>query len=58
MEIVTYDQMGQGGEKKSNMKEILVRNFFRKFPILALQTEAEQNQIQETVISAFDIFVS
>ena len=46
------------GGKKSNMKEILVRNFFRKFPILALQTEAEQNQIQETVISAFDIFVT
>lgn len=44
--------------KKSNIKEILVRNFFRKFPISGDVNELEQLQIERTVAAEMEKFIS
>ena len=44
--------------KKSNIKEILVRNFFRKFPISGEISDIEQLQIEREVASQMDNFVA
>ena len=44
--------------KKSNIKEILVRNFFRKYPLTGDISDMEQLQIERQVASEMDQFVS
>ena len=43
--------------KRSNMKEILIRNFFRKFPISNDISDIEQLHMERTVASEMDTFV-
>jgi hypothetical protein len=43
--------------KKSNIKEILVRNFFRKYPFAGDVTDMEQLQVERKVASEMDNFV-
>ena len=44
--------------KRSNMKEILVRNFFRKYPLQGNITDTQQLQIERHVASEMDTFVT
>lgn len=44
--------------KKSNIKEILVRNFFRKYPITGEVSDVQQLQIERTVVKEMDTFVT
>ena len=46
------------GNKRSNMKEILVRNFFRKYPLSRDISDTQQLQIERFVASEMDQFVS
>jgi hypothetical protein len=43
--------------KKSNIKEILVRNFFRKYPISDEISDMQQLQIERSVTSEMDSFI-
>ena len=44
--------------KKSNIKEILMRNFFRKYPIGDQVTDAQQMLIEREVAGEFENFVA
>jgi hypothetical protein len=44
--------------RKSNIKEILVRNFFRKFPISGEVSDIEQLKIERQVAQQMDQFIS
>lgn len=44
--------------KKSNIKDILVRNFFRKYPLTATTDDLQQLQIERDVAQEFDRFVA
>ena len=46
------------GNKRSNMKEILVRNFFRKYPLDRAINDTQQLKIERFVASEMDNFVS
>ena len=54
--------MSQGSStrfsKKSNIKEILTRNFFRKYPISGEVSDVQQLQIERQVASQMDSFVN
>lgn len=43
--------------KKSNFKEMLTRNFFRKFPITGEISDIQQLQIERTVTNDMEKFV-
>ena len=43
--------------KKSNIKEILVRNFFRKYPISGEISDMQQLQIERQVAGEMDAFI-
>ena len=49
---------GSRFSKRSNIKEILVRNFFRKFPISGNVSDMEQLQIERTVAAEMETFVA
>ena len=44
--------------KRSNMKEILIRNFFRKYPLTGEITDMEQLQIERKVAAEMEGFIS
>ena len=48
---------GSRFSKRSNIKEILVRNFFRKYPISGSISDVEQLQIERKVAGEIDKFV-
>lgn len=43
--------------KRSNIKDILVRNFFRKYPLPSETTDLQQLQIERQVAQDMDRFV-
>ena len=43
--------------KKSNIKEILVRNFFRKYPISGEISDIQQLQIEREVANEMENFI-
>ena len=43
--------------KKSNIKEILVRNFFRKYPISGDISDMQQLQMERQVANEMDTFI-
>ena len=45
---------GSRFSKKSNIKEMLVRNFFRKYPISGEKSDAQQLQIERQVASELE----
>ena len=49
--------VGSRFSKKSNIKEILTRNFFRKYPITGEVNDTEQLQIERKVATEMDNFV-
>ena len=49
--------MSRFGRQKSNIKEILVRNFFRKYPIVEEVTDQQQAQIERSVTTEIETFV-
>ena len=53
----TNDQM-RFKNRKSNIKDILARNFLRKHPIDHTLSDSEQLQIERTVTDEIDQFVS
>ena len=53
----TNDQM-RFKNRKSNIKDILARNFLRKYPIDHTLSDSEQLQIERTVTNEIDDFVS
>ena len=44
--------------KRSNIKEILIRNFFRKYPIVGDITDMQQLQIERKVAQEIEKFIS
>ena len=44
--------------KRSNIKEMLVRNFFRKYPISGEVSDMQQLQIERQVASEMETFVA
>ena len=54
----TNSEVGSRFNKKSNIKEILVRNFFRKYPLDGSITDGEQLKIERQVATEMDNFVN
>ena len=54
----TQSEAGSRFGKKSNIKEILVRNFFRKYPLDGSITDEEQLKIERHVATTMDNFVN
>lgn len=53
----SVDAVSRTGPKKNNIKEILVRNFFRKYPIAKDLNDKQQLQIEREVANQFEAFV-
>ena len=49
---------GSRFSKKSNIKEMLVRNFFRKYPLTGEISDIQQLQIERQVASEFENYVN
>ena len=54
---MTQSEANSRFSKKSNIREILVRNFFRKYPITNDVTDMEQLQIERQVATKMEGFV-
>ena len=54
----THSEVGSRFSKKSNIKEILVRNFFRKYPLDGNITDEGQLKIERKVAMEMDNFVN
>lgn len=54
----TTDNQMRFKNRKSNIKDILARNFLRKHPIDTTLSDSEQLQIENTVTDEIDVFVS